>query len=98
MRLISSGSYSDDILRVTMEKKRVSHHLVCSYWADFGGYREISDACAHNDVLDHRARHYRIDTWGRRHPHVFPPGKRTISSRRPGFFHPGRDSVSLHLL
>jgi uncharacterized membrane protein YeaQ/YmgE (transglycosylase-associated protein family) len=32
------------------------------------------------------------------YPHVFAPDKRTISSRRPHFFHTGRDPGSLHLL
>ena len=35
---------------------------------------------------------------GCRYPHVFAPGKRTISSGRSHFFHPGRDPASLHLL
>ncbi len=45
-----------------------------------------------------RARHNRIDHRRRRHPHVFAAWKRTISSRWPHFFHPGRDPGSLHLL
>src|SRR5579863_6208358 len=63
-----------------------------------GGYREIGDARAHNDLLDDRARHHRIDHRRRRYAHVFAPDKRTISSRRTRFFHIGRDPGSLHLL
>src|SRR5664279_5001538 len=33
-----------------------------------------------------------------RYPHVFAPGKRSISSRRPHFLHTRRDPGSLHLL
>jgi hypothetical protein len=33
-----------------------------------------------------------------RDPHVFAPGQRTLSSRRPYLFHPGCDPGSLHLL
>jgi len=79
-------------------KKRVSLNLVHSYWANFGGYREIGDARAHNDLLDDRSRHHRINPWGCRYPHVFPPGKRPISSRRLDIFHTGHDPDSLHLL
>src|ERR1019366_130182 len=79
-------------------KKYVSLNLVYSYWANLGGYREIGDASAHNDLLDDRARHHRIDHRRRRYPHVFAPDKRTISSGRPHFFHTGRDPGSLHLL
>jgi hypothetical protein len=79
-------------------KKLVSLNLVYSDWANLGGYREIGDARAHNDLLDNRARHLRIDPWGCRYPHVFAPDKQTISSRRPDFFHTGRDPDSLHLL
>src|SRR5580700_4087330 len=76
----------------------VSLNLVHSYWANLGGYREIGDACAHNDLLDDRARHPRIDHRWRRYPHVFAPDKRTIPSRRSHSFHTGRDPGSLHLL
>jgi hypothetical protein len=79
-------------------KKRVSLNLVYSYWANLGSYREIGDARAHNDLLDDRARHHRIDPWGCCYPHVFAPDKRTISSRWPDFFHTGRDPGPLHLL
>src|SRR5580700_4797599 len=80
------------------KKKYVSLNLVYSYWANLGGYREIGDARAYNDLLDDRARHPRIDHRRRRYPHVFAADKRTISSRRPHFFHTGRDPDSLHLL
>src|SRR5712692_6368785 len=79
-------------------KKYVSLNLVYSHWANLGGYREIGDARAHNDLLDDRARHHRIDHRRRRYPHVFAPDKRTISSRRPHFFHTWRDPGSLRLL
>src|SRR5712692_4678030 len=79
-------------------KKYVSLNLVHSYWANLGGYREIGDARAHNDLLDDRARHHRINHRWRRYPHVFEPYKRTISSRRPHFFHTWRDPGSLRLL
>src|ERR1700719_767656 len=79
-------------------KKYVSPNLVYSHWANFGGYREIGDARAYDDLLDDRARHHRIDHRRGRYPHVFAPDKRTISSRRPHFFHTGRDPDSLHLL
>src|ERR1700730_2704598 len=85
-------------LKQTMEEKYVSLCLVYSYWVNLGDYREIGDACAHNDLLDDRARHPRIDHRWRRYSHVFAPDKRTISSRRPGFFHTGRDPGSLRLL
>src|SRR5579872_369716 len=79
-------------------KKYVSLSLVHSYWTNLGDCREIGDARAHNDLLDDCARHHRIDHRRRRYPHVFAPDKRTISSRRPHFFHTGRDTGSLHLL
>src|ERR1700730_4296479 len=79
-------------------KKYVPLSLVYSYRANLGCYREIGDACAHNDVLDDRARHHRIDHRRRRSPHVFDTNKRTISSRRPHFVHTGRDLGSVHLL
>jgi hypothetical protein len=63
-----------------------------------GVYREIGDARAYDDLLDDRARYRRFGHWRLRHPHVFAPEKRTISSRRPHFFHTGRDPGSLHLL
>src|ERR1035441_10162780 len=72
-------------------RKYVSLNLVRSYWANLGGYREIGDARAFNDVLDDRARHHRIDHRRQRYPHVFAPEERTISSRRPHFLHTGRD-------
>src|SRR5207245_6049230 len=64
-------------------------------WVDRGGYREISDARAHDDLLDNRARHHRVDHRRSGYPHVFAPGNRTISSRRPHFFHTWRDPGSL---
>src|ERR1039457_2392501 len=79
-------------------KKYASLDLVHSHWADLGGYREIGDARAYDDLLDDRARHHRIDHRRRRYPHVFAPDKRTISSRRPHFFHNRRDPDSLPLL
>src|ERR1700674_271275 len=84
--------------RKRWRKKYVSLNLVYSHWANLGGYREIGDARAHNDLLDDRARHHRIDPGRRPYPHVFAPDKRTISSCRPHFFHTGRDPGSLHLL
>ena len=42
-------------------KKYVSLNLVYFYWANLRGYREIGDARAHNDLLDDRARHHRIN-------------------------------------
>ena len=44
----------------------VSLSLVCPYWANRGGYREIGDARAHRDLLDGGARHHRIDHRWRR--------------------------------
>src|SRR5216684_3630072 len=79
-------------------KRYVSLNLVYSYWANLGGYREIGDARAYDDLLDDRARHHRIDHRRRRYPYAFAPDKRTISSRRPHFFHTGRNPDSLHLL
>jgi hypothetical protein len=78
--------------------KRVSLNLVYFYWANLGGHCEIGDARAHNDLLDDHPRHHWINHRGRRYPHVFAPDKRTISSRRPDFFHTGRDPGPLHLL
>src|ERR1700680_3886766 len=79
-------------------KKYVSLSLVYFYCANLGDYRKIGDARAYDDLLDDRARHPRIDHRRRRCPHVFAPDKRTISSRRPHFFHTRRDPDSLHLL
>ena len=61
-----------------------------------GDYCEIGDACAHDDFLDNRARHHRIDHRRRGYPHVFA-ADRTISSRRNHFFHAWRDLASLRL-
>src|ERR1035438_6716310 len=72
-------------------KKHVSPNLVHSYWANLGGYREIGDAHAHDDLLDDRARHHRIDHRRRCYPFVISREERTISSRRPHFLHTGRD-------
>jgi Permease MlaE len=80
------------------EEKYVSHNLVPSDWADRGVFREIGDARTHDDLLDDRARHHRIDPGRGRGPHVFAPDQRTLSSCRPHFFHTGRDTASLHLL
>src|SRR5437899_12394327 len=79
-------------------KNYVSLTLVHCCWVDRGRYREIGDARAHDDFLDNRARHHWIDHRRSRYPHLLPPFKRTISSRRSHFFHPRRDSDSLHLL
>ncbi len=57
----------------------------------------IGDARAHDDFLDNRARHHRIDHRRRGYPHVFAPDNRTISSRRPHFFYTGRDPGPLRL-
>ena len=75
----------------------VHFNLVHCCWVDRGRYREISDARAHDDFLDNRARHHRIDHRRGRYPHVFAPDNRTISSRRPHFFHTWRDPGSLRL-
>ena len=61
-----------------------------------GDYREIGDARAHDDFLDNRARHHRIDHRRRGYPLVFA-ADRTISSRRNHFFHTWRDLASLRL-
>ena len=74
-----------------------SLNLVHCCWVDRGGYREISDARAHDDFLDNRARHHRIDHRRRGYPHVFAPDNRTIPSRRPHFFHTWRDPGPLRL-
>src|SRR5580700_6656798 len=79
-------------------RKYVSLNLVYSYRANLGGYREIGDARAYDDLLDDRARHPRFDHRRRRYPYVLAAGKRTISSRRPHFFHTGCNPDSLHLL
>src|SRR5258708_2032445 len=81
-----------------LEERYVSLNLVYSYWARLGGYREIGDARAYDDLLDDRARHPRFDHRRRRYPYVFAAGKRTISSRRLHFFHTGCNLDSLHLL
>jgi hypothetical protein len=74
-----------------------SLNLVHCCWVDRGGYREISDARTYDDFLDNRARHHRIDHRRRGYPHVFAPDNRTISSRRPHFFHTRRDPGPLRL-
>jgi hypothetical protein len=56
-------------------KKYGSLNLVYSHRANFGGYREIGDARAYDDLLDDRARHHRIDHRRRRYAHVFAPDK-----------------------
>ena len=43
-----------------------SLNLVHSCWVDRGRYREIGDARTHDDFLDNRARHHRIDHRRRR--------------------------------
>ena len=74
-----------------------SLNLVHCCWVDRGGHREIDDARAHDDFLDNRARHHRVDHRRGGYPHVFAPDNRTISSRRPHFFHTWRDPDSLRL-
>ncbi len=74
-----------------------SLNLVHCCWVDRGRDRKIGDARAHDDFLDNRARHHRIDYRRRRYPHVFAADDRTISSRRPHFFYTWRDLGSLHL-
>ena len=61
-----------------------------------GDYCEIGDARAHDDFLDDRARHHRIDHRRRGYPLVFAADG-TISSRRYHFFHAWRDPDPLHL-
>src|SRR5207249_6804391 len=75
-----------------------SLNLVHYCWVDREGYREMSDARAHDDFLDNRARHHRIDPRRHGYLHVFASDNGTISSRRPHFFHTWRDPGSLHLL
>src|ERR1700676_4275419 len=79
-------------------KKYVSPHLVYRHWANLGGYREIGDARAHDDLLDDCARHHRIDSRRGHDPYVFAPCQPTIYSRRSHFFHTGSDPDSLRLL
>jgi hypothetical protein len=74
-----------------------SLNLVHCCWVDRGGYREISDARAHDDFLDNRAGHHRVDHRRRGYPHVFAPDNRTIPSHRPHFFHTWRDPGPLRL-
>src|SRR5438094_1340209 len=78
-------------------KNYASLNLVHSCRVDRGGYSEIRHARAHDNFLDNRARHHRIDHRRRGYPHVFAPDNRTISSRRPYFFHTWRDPGSLCL-
>jgi hypothetical protein len=40
---------------------------------NLGGYSEIGDARAHDDLLDDRARHHRIDHRGLRYSHFRAP-------------------------
>jgi hypothetical protein len=56
-------------------RKYVPLSLVYPHWAHLGGGREIGDGRAHDDVLDDRPRHHRIDHRRRRYPHVFAPTK-----------------------
>ena len=65
----------DDVLKATAGGQYVSLTLVSPDWAHLGSYREIGDARAHNDLLDDRTRHHRINPWGCRYPHVFAPDK-----------------------
>src|SRR5438132_8422260 len=78
-------------------KNYASLNLVHSRWVDRGRYREIGDARTYDDFVDNRARPRRLDHRRRVYPHVFAPDNRTISSRRPHFFHTRRDPGSLHL-
>ena len=68
-------------------KKYVSPNLVYSYWANLGGYRQIDDAHAHDDLPDDRARHHWIDHRRRRYPFVISIEERTIPSRRSHLLH-----------
>ena len=61
-----------------------------------GVIAKIGDARAHDDFLDDRARHNRIDHRRRGYSPVFA-ADRTISSRRYHFFHTRRDPGSLRL-
>src|SRR6267154_6641457 len=99
--LVNSESL-DHIRPLSADERRrknyASLNLVHYCWIDRGDHREIGNARAHDDFLDNRARHHRIDHRRRRYPHVFAPDNRTISSRRPHFFHARRDPGPLHLL
>src|SRR5579864_583744 len=96
--LRNPGVILGDAAKANAGGKYVSLDLVRCHWPNFGGDCEIGDACPYDDLLDDRARHYRIDPWRRHHPYVFAPEKRTLSSCRPDIFHPGRGPDSLHLL
>src|SRR5437660_3640828 len=89
--------FADHKRRQTTEENYASLNLVHSCRVDRGTHREIGYARAHDDFLDNRARHHRIDHRRRRYTHVYAPGNRTISSRRPHFFHSWRDPAPLHL-
>src|SRR4029077_10622395 len=78
-------------------KNHDSLNLVHCCWVDRGDHREIGDARAHDDFLDNRARHHRVDHRRRGYPHVFGPDNRRIASSRPDFFHTWRDPGSLRL-
>ena len=65
----------NDVLKTTIGDKCVSLNLVSSHRASLGGYREIGDARAHNDLLDDRTRRHRFDHRRRSYPHVFAPEK-----------------------
>ena len=65
-------------------------------WVNRRSYCEIGAARAHDDFLDDRARHHRIDHRRRGYSLVFA-ANRTISSCRHHFFHTRRDPGSLHL-
>ncbi len=86
------------VLRTAAEENYVSLNLVHSCWVNRGGDREIGDARAHDDFLDDRARHHRVDHRWRCDSYVCAAGKRTISPCGSYFFNPGRDPGSLHLL
>ena len=65
---------------------------------DRGRDREIGDARTHDDFLDDRARHHRIDHRRRCYAHLFAALKRTISSRGSHFFHTRCDPGPVPLL
>src|SRR5215471_1910662 len=76
-------------------KNYASLNLVHRCWIDRGDHREIGDARAHDALLDNRAWYHRVDHRRRRYPPVVSFDDRTISSRRPHFFHNWGDPGSL---
>ena len=84
------------VLEEKAEENYASLNLVHHCWVDLGDHREIGAARAHDDFLDNRAWHHRIDYRRRRYAPVFA-ADRTISSRRHHFFHAWGDPGSLPL-